>query len=566
MKKLIFTLLLVVAVVGMIFGSCAKEEVTPTTTPTSTPTTTPTSTPTATPTSTPTATPTSTPTATPTATQRVPEGTIRLAEADYGWESTDPVYYESFIGWSIYDSLLTYDEEGNIIPDVAESYEISPDGLTWTFHIRKDIKFHNGDPLTAADVKFSVDRFGDMSLSTNPWSWYISPAYNKKDSIVVDDYTYQFIDDHPEPPQAIVFAWTRILPKNYYESVGMDEFRLHPIGSGPWKFVNKIPETSYLLEANTNYWDPDGIPYFKYVQSYQMPEEATRIAAVKAGEVDIALGISFDRLAELQDKGYRLVDIGLPSQNNINFQGTWLPQAGATGDIRVRQAMSFALNRQEICDTWYQGLAEPGGQWFMWESGYGWSDALKADPYDPDKARALLAEAGYPDAFPDPSVHVYTTPAAQDFILLLMSYWDAVGIQSKMEIVDSTVWGGYFFSFTRLTGTEPNVGWIFNWAFGVVANSTYQCANMYTNTGCHNTSNDQKATDMYLKAAGEMDPVKARQYYTEFQAYVRTLYIDVGICLIRPVILVGPELGDFTGKTWVSLADCYNGIKHPGQH
>src|SRR4030043_2242796 len=139
--------------------------------------------------------------------EKLKEGsTIRVAEGDYGWETTDPVYYESFIGWAIYDSLLAFDAEGVIIPRVAESFSLSDDGLTWTFNIRKDIKWHDGTPLTAADVKFSVDRFGDMSLSTNPWSWYISTMYNKKSSTVVSDYVYEFVSDHPEPAQSIVFA------------------------------------------------------------------------------------------------------------------------------------------------------------------------------------------------------------------------------------------------------------------------------------------------------------------------------------------------------------------------
>ena len=108
------------------------------------------------------------------------------------------------------------------------------------------MRFHNGDPVTAHDVKFSVDRFGDMSLSTNPWSLYISDFYNKADSIVIDDYTYQFVSDHTELSQMIVFAWTRILPKDAYVAVGLDylEWAKHPIGSGPWKFVKHIPETS----------------------------------------------------------------------------------------------------------------------------------------------------------------------------------------------------------------------------------------------------------------------------------------------------------------------------------
>ncbi|OGO00644.1 MAG: hypothetical protein A2Y90_02840 [Chloroflexi bacterium RBG_13_52_12] len=494
--------------------------------------------------------------------EKLKEGsTIRVAETDYGWESTDPVYYESFIGWAIYDSLLAFDEAGNIIPWVAESYELSADGLTWTFKIRKDIKWHDGSALTANDVKFSVDRFGDMTLSTNPWSWYISETYNKAGSVVVDEYTYQFISAKPEPAQSIVFAWTRILPKTYYEKLGMDEYRKAPMGSGPWKFVELIPETSYKLEANTEYWGE--VPHYQYFQSYQVPEEATRIAMFKRGEVDMVLGLNYDRLKELITAGYKTVNLGFPGQSNISFQGTWLKSAGPTGDIRVRQAMSYSLNRQEICDTWYQGFAEPGGAFFIQPGGYGWTDALKADPYDLNKAKALLAEAGYPDKFADPTIHFYTTAPGQDWVLMLISYWQAAGLDVQVEVVDATVNGAYFFSFTRLEEGAPNAGWLFGWNFGSYFNSTYHASNMYGSWGVHNTGNDPKADELYLKATAERDPAKALAAYQEFQVYAKSMYVNVGIAQVLPLVIVGPGLGEFTGRNWVSLYDCANGILQP---
>jgi peptide/nickel transport system substrate-binding protein len=489
-----------------------------------------------------------------------PTGTIRVANPDFSYEATDPVDYESFWGWSMYDSLLAFNEKGAIVPFVAEKFSLSPEGV-WTFKIRKGIKFHNGDPLTAADVKFSVDRFGDMSLSKNPWSMYISKGYNKKDSRVVDDYTFEFTSAHPEPAQAIAFAWTRILPKKYFESVGQDAFRKKPVGSGPWKFVEHVPKTRFRMEANTEYWGQ--VPAFQYVLELMVPEQATRIAMLKAGDVDIALGIDYDRIADLKKSGYRTERLGFPLLSNISFQGTWLPKAGPTGDIRVRQAMSYALNREEIAKTWYQGFAQPGGQFYMHRGCYGWSDALLPDPYDLPKAKALLAEAGYPGKFADPTIHIYTTAAGQDYMLVLMNYWKAAGLQVKLEILDAAVWGGYFFSFKRLTGNEPNVGWIFPWTFASYFNSAYHCANMYTSIGVHNTGNDRKADELYKKATTELDPVKAEKYWNEFQVYVRTLYINIGIIEGEPLIVVGPTLGKFTGRNWVSLNDAYNGIQHP---
>ena len=540
MKKWFLVPLFLILAAVMIFTSCGGGETTQATQPTTTQ-----------------------PTTTTPAAPAEPYGTITAANADFGWESMDPVYYETFWGWAFYDAFIRYDEEGNFVPCVAESWTI--DENVFTFKIRQGIKFHNGDPLTAHDVKFSIDRFGDMSLSTNPWSYYLSTLYNKIETIVVDDYTFQFVSARPEPAQMIIFAWTRILPKNYYESVGMEEFRKNPIGSGPWKFVELIPETSCKLEANTEYWNPDEIPHYQYYVDLQVPEEATRIAMLQRGEVDIAYGITYDRLAELRDEGFGTVVVGFPSLSNYTYQGTWLPDAGPTGDIRVRKAMSYALNRQEICDTWFAGLAKPGGTWFMHEGSFGWTDALgQMDPFDPAMAASLLAEAGYPEAFEDPTIHFYTTPAGQDYLLLLVDYWQDAGIDVQIEVVDSTVNGAYFFNFTRLVEGDPNVGWMFGWGFGSTFNSIYHCSNMYCSWGTHNSGNDPVLDELYLKAANETDPELQRQYWEEFQVYAKSQYINVGVATIDSLVLVNPDtLGAWTGRNWVSVMDCMNGILHP---
>ncbi len=489
-------------------------------------------------------------------------GTINAASADFGYESTDPVFYESLWGWSFYDSLLRWDEKGNFIPGVAESWSL--DGATWTFKIRKDIKFHNGDPLTAADVKFSVDRFGDMSLSKNPWSYYISAAYNKKDSKVLDEYTFQFISERAEPAQAIVFAWTRILPKKYFETVGQDAFRKTPVGSGPWKFKELISKTSVTLEANSDYWRKDEIPAFQYYKEFMVPEEATRLAQMKTAEVDVAFPITFDRMPDMVKQGFKTISLGPPQTSSMCIQGTWLPGAGAASDIRVRQALSYALNRQEICDTWYAGFAKPGGQFYMYPGCFGWTDKLAVDSFDLNKAKSLLKEAGYPGKFSNPTIHYYTTAAGQDYALLLINYWKAAGIDVKLDVVDSTIYTSYFFNFTRIKEGDPNVGWMFNWTYQSFFNSMYHSANMYTSVGVHNVGNDPKADELYKKAANEIDNKKAAQYFADFQVYVKSLYINIGIVQADNLVLYNPKkLGKWSGRNWVSYQDALNGIQHP---
>jgi len=484
--------------------------------------------------------------------------------ADFGQESTDPIFYESTWGWSWSDPLLRWDENGKFIPWVAESW--TQDGNVWTFKIRKDIRFHNGDPLTAEDVKFSVDRFGDMAISSNPWSRYISKAYNKVDSKVLDPYTYQFTSDHPEPAQAIVFAWTRILPKNYFEKVGQDGFRKHPIASGPWKFVELVTESSIKFEANTDYWYKPGIPQFKYYVSLQVPEEATRLAMLQTGEVDVAIGITNDRLPEMTKKGFKTQSLGPPGTSSLCIQGSWLgtENAGPTGDIRVRQAMSFALDRQEICDTWYAGYAVPGAQFYMYPGCFGWDDALNPDKFDAAKAKALLKEANYPAAFKDPKIHIFCTAATQDYHLLLMDYWKKVGLDVTLDVVDAGIYNGYFFNFKRLQAGDPNVGWIFTWSYQSFFNCMYHSANMYTSTGVHNVGGDPEADALYKKAASEPDNAKSAQYFADFQKFVKTKYWNIGIARFDSLYLYNPKtIGKFTGFTWIGFEDCLNCIQKP---
>jgi ABC-type transport system substrate-binding protein len=292
-----------------------------------------------------------------------------------------------------------------------------------------------------------------------------------------------------------------------------------------------------------------------------VPEQATRIAMLKAGDVDIALGIDYDRLAELKKLGFRTEPIGFPMTSSISFQATWLPSAGPTGDIRVRQAMSYALNRPEINATWYQGFAKPGGQFFMHRGSFGWTDALIPEPYDLAKAKALLKEAGYPEKFANPTITIFAGAPAQDWLLMLMGYWEKAGLKMKLEIVDMGVYWGMLFA--RPKEGDRNVGWIWPWTSGSFFNNTYHSANMYTTRGIHGTSNDVKATEMYDAYLKEQDLAKAQKLWAEFQAYVKTLYINIGIAEADQLFVVGPKLGKFSGENWKSLNDAYDGIQQP---
>ncbi len=469
----------------------------------------------------------------------------------------DPIVIDSLWGWAMYDSLLTFDPQGNVVGNVAESYNLSPDGLTWTFNIRKGIKFHNGDPLTAADVAWTLQRFGSKE-STNPWSPYI--LKNNESIEAKDDFTVIFKAQKPEWPLKIPFAWTRILPKNYFEKVGQDGFRAAPVGSGPWKFSKWTPKTSMEFEANTEWWGPYKPQWSKIVETL-VPEEATRVAQLERGEADIIGQLSFDRLTELKGKGYRLQEVGLPIAANISFPGTFMTK-GPTSDIKVRQAMSYAINRQEISDTFYKGLAKPGGWWFFGEPTWGFDSSFKPDPYDVAKSKQLLQEAGYPGKFNPQQIQLYTTAVNADLMQILQGYWQAVGVDVNINVVDTPVYNGMVFVRAK-DATEKQVGAIWPWVSSVFFNNVYHSANMFTSVGVHTTSDDKKADDMYAAATTELDDGKAKKLWQDMMHYAYDqMWINVGLVNVPTYFVVGQNVGPFTGRNNLSLWDAYSGVQH----
>ena len=486
-----------------------------------------------------------------------PSGTLRYASADFSSETMDFVVVGGAWPNTLYDMLLTYDQQGNVVGNIAQTYSLSDDGLTWTFNIRKDVKFHNGDPLTAADVIWSIQHFGSQE-STNPWSPYI---LKNNDSITAaDDYTVLYKAQRPEWPLKVPFATTPILPQAYYQKVGQDAFRAAPVGSGPYKFSKWVPKTSMDFDVNPDYWDTTK-PQWAHITETLVPEEATRVAQLQRGDVDIIGNLSFDRAIQLKNSGFRLQEVGLPTLANIAFPGTFMTN-GPTSDIRVRQAMSYAINRQEISDTFYKGLGHPGGFWFFSESTWGWDNTFQPDAYDVDKAKQLLQDAGYASKFNSQTINLYTTAVAADLMQILQGYWQAVGVNVDVQVVDTPVYNGMVFVRAK-DASAQQVGAIWPWVNVGAPNNVYHSANMFTSTGVHTTSNDPMADQLYQTAISELDPTKAKKDWQDMMHYAySTMWINIELVEVPTYMAVGSNVGAFTGRTWVNLNDSYVGIQH----
>jgi peptide/nickel transport system substrate-binding protein len=362
----------------------------------------------------------------------------------------------------------------------------------------------------------------------------------------------------PEWALKIPFGQTQILPKNYFEKVGQDGFRAAPVGSGPFKFVKWVPKTSMEYEANLDYWGSK--PQWAHVTETLVPEESTRVAQLERNEVDMIGNLSFDRLLELKNKNFRLQEVGLPTLANISFPGTFMTK-GPTSDIKVRQAMSYAINRQEICDTFYKGLAKPGGFWFFSTQTWGFDSSFKADAYDPNKAKQLLQEAGYPSKFNPQTITLYSTAVAADLMQILQGYWQAVGVNVDVQIVDTPVYNGLVFVRAK-DPTEKQVGAIWPWVNVGFFNNVYHSANMFTSTGVHTTSNDTNADQMYQAAIAELDDTKAKKMWQDLMHYgYDQMWINVELVEVPTYFAVGPNVGQFTNRTYINVWDTYAGIQ-----
>lgn len=489
--------------------------------------------------------------------EKEPYGEIRVPVANLALDSFDQASgIETVFYFYLSDSFVAFNEDLSIKPEVARKYKVSRDGLTWTFYLRKGIKFHNGDELTSADAKWTFDRF---AACRNAWAANVRKEMASTE--IIDNYTFKYTLKKPQPFVIYPIQWMRLYPKKYFEKVGVDEFNKNPIGSGPWKYVSKTPGKQIVFEANENHWQD--VPHFKTLTFINVPEESTRIAMFKRGDVDFCGGITYDTAKKLQKDGVRLKSSFFPTMQNVNISGTWLTESPVK-DIRIRKAMSYAINRQEMADTYFKGFAEPAAPGFMaGPASFGWKKSWKPDPYDPELAKKLIKEAGYPEKFKDPYVTIFSVqglgPTHTDQMLMLQDYWQAVGLKVKIESVDTSAFFGYIMKRAEKP-SDPIVGKVWQFSLATVSFNGYHLHNLYSN-GLHSTMNDPKADKMFDKMMTETNMKKAKNYYQEFVDYGNSQYVHFCTVADYGQVAMGDKIGDFewgwhtyTAYTWLTHA------------
>ena len=374
-----------------------------------------------------------------------PSGELTVALSSFATEVLDPVlggHGVKFYLALIFDYLIGVTPDGQLSPDlgIATAWEPSADHKRWTFTLRTGVRFHNGDELTSSDVKWSLLR-AISKRSTTGYAGVLrallqdieTPApdrvviVTKEPTLVIPPYLSRALSSEG-----------MILPRKYVEAVGDDMFAQKPIGSGPYRFVEQVTGSHVKLEAVERHWRL-GTPKYRIVTLRVVPEEATRMAMVRRGDVDVA-DVSRDRVREMERAGFPIY-----YRNNDALLHLWwiLPwDRVPVRDKRVREALNLAIDRPELAATIFGGKAEPAGVPFGLTWGFRdvrWRNAETDQyPFDPARARKLLAEAGYPRGFPI-SIFAYQLPAlpeGKEMAEAVSGYWQKIGVQPKLIPVD----------------------------------------------------------------------------------------------------------------------------------
>jgi peptide/nickel transport system substrate-binding protein len=363
-----------------------------------------------------------------------PEGTLTMALSTFPNSIDRPQAAErqaSNTSQQMWDSLLWVNEEGELEPALAESYEISEDGTEYTFYLRDDVVFHNGEPFNADSVVLTWERAANADYE---YSYYFTNAESVEK---IDDYTVKVTTPEPDALFLRLMSdyWAMIPPK-YYEEVGEEGFVEHPIGTGPFMFVEWVKGDHITMEANPNYWR-EGLPKVKNLVFRPIPESSTRVAAIQTGEVDVVGRLSSEEAQSL---------LGVPNVKVIRYPSTRIYYIAfnnlttgvdqPTEDPLVRQAMNYAVDVDAIIDALFDGFAQRAtGYVAEGEMGYG---VVEPFSYDPEKAKELLAEAGYPDGFEMD----FACPAGayiffEQVCEAVQGYLADVGIETNLEIMES---------------------------------------------------------------------------------------------------------------------------------
>jgi peptide/nickel transport system substrate-binding protein len=442
--------------------------------------------------------------------------------------STAPPQITPFgIMYAIHDALVRPLPGQKVGNSLAESWTESPDGLVYEFKLRRGVKFHNGDPVTAEDAKFSFDRYkgaGAKELQTR---------VTKVE--VVDPLTIRFHLKEPWPDFMTFYGTTAtaagiVVPKKYITQVGDEGFRKHPIGAGPYRFVSHMPGVEVVLEATTSYWRR--VPNVKRLVMKSVPEGTTRVAMLKKVEADIAFALDGEDAENVRrDPKLQLVPSKHASIYWIEFADQWDPKS-PWHDKRLRLAVNYALDRKAINEASCLGFCPPTSvivprvmDYALQTSGF---------PYDAAKAKQLLAEAGYPNGLDAgefvPIPPFFATAEAS------VNYLNAVGIRTRIRTMERAT----FYAAWR----EKKLRGLFMVAAGNSGNAASRVAEFIYSKGSYAYGGYPDIDDLVVQQARERDPRRREALLHRIQQLSMDRVMFAPIMDYRTLRGVGPRVAE----------------------
>src|SRR5712691_2034639 len=442
----------------------------------------------------------------------------------------DPSDTEAFITpflvlYAIHDALVKPMPGGDNTPSLAESWTVSKDGLSYEFVLRRNTKFHNGDPVTADDVKFSFERYKGAGATLL--------KEKVKEVQVLATNRARFVLKEPWPDfmtfygtSATGAAW--IVPKKYVEKVGDDGFKKAPVGAGPYRFVSSTPGVDLVMEAFEGYWRKT--PNVKRMVFRSMPDETTRAAALKAGDVDIVYLLSGPTAEEIKrSPGLRLAAAKPPGVVFLDLPEQWDPKS-PWHDRRVRLAASYALDRNALNQAETLGLSRPTGG--LIPRSLEFSRAYEPPAYDPARAKQLLAEAGYPSGFDAGDL----TPFPPFFSLAeaIGGYLQGVGIRTRVRTMERaaflTAWREH-----KIKGVIMGLG-------APAGNAATRIEVYVTKSGIYASGVVPEIEDLFQRQARELDRKKREAMLHQIQQIMHDRVLHVPIYELAFLWGIGPRV------------------------
>jgi peptide/nickel transport system substrate-binding protein len=349
------------------------------------------------------------------------------------------VYTDTFSGYivsNVFDTLIAYDEKLEPQPWLAERYEIAPDNVTYTFYLRKGIKFHDGTEMDAEAVKFSVDRVRDFPSGPSA-----SEAKEIVDTQAVEKYTFKMVLKEPNAPFLVNMAGRigMVVSPKAVREMGDEKFGLNPVGTGPFKFGEWQNDNYVRVNKNPDYWvmgaDGKPVPYVDRVEMRVITESSSRLTALQAGDVHFMLAISDPDLNIIK----RDSNIVWQQQPGLGWSSFLLTVTKPPFDNKsLRQAVSYAIDRKEIIDTIYEGNREVGNGPIP--PPHAWALDPSYRPYperaDLNKAKAALAAGGRPNGFEFTMWAASGDSITQRLMELMAAQLAKAGITMKIEFAD----------------------------------------------------------------------------------------------------------------------------------